>query len=173
MDAAKYATRTGGGGMYVTSPQHLGTFDSNIAANSVHIVQSWHYAEHKQLVEDNMVEKTETLPKWLMSKIEDQDTRLNTFSLQDMFNHAYDCRGKIDDDLVDKYINNFNAPINMTQRFNAYVEHQEEYRDFFSNMQQSITNQQLSGKGQLHVGQTGIFHEKYLTWKHHPIANKT
>eukprot|EP00957_Ditylum_brightwellii_P186711 14217191-Ditylum_brightwellii.AAC.1 len=115
----------------------------------------------------------EALPKWLLSEIEDQDTGLNTVSLQDIFDNAYDCRGQVGDDLVVKYTNNFNTPIDMTQGFNTYVERQEECRDFFSNAQKPITNQQLSGKGQLHVGQTGIFHEKYLTWKRCPITNKT
>eukprot|EP00957_Ditylum_brightwellii_P074666 5674814-Ditylum_brightwellii.AAC.1 len=61
----------------------------------------------------------------------------------------------------------------MTQGFNTYVEHQEECRYFFSKAQQPITDQQLSGKGELYVGQTGIFRKKCLTWKCRPIANKT
>eukprot|EP00957_Ditylum_brightwellii_P081279 6182864-Ditylum_brightwellii.AAC.1 len=56
MDAAKYATRTGGVA-YNASPQHLGTYDSNIAANSGCVVQSWCEAKHKQLIEDRMIEK--------------------------------------------------------------------------------------------------------------------
>eukprot|EP00957_Ditylum_brightwellii_P055604 4213661-Ditylum_brightwellii.AAC.2 len=60
----------------------------------------------------------EALPKCLLSKIEDRDTR-----------------GQIDDDLVDEYTNNFNAPIDMTQGFNTYVEQQEECKDFFSDAQ--------------------------------------
>eukprot|EP00957_Ditylum_brightwellii_P174210 13262996-Ditylum_brightwellii.AAC.1 len=120
MDAANYATRTGGIA-YVASSQHPGAYDPNIAANSGY----------------------EALPKWLLSKIEDHDTRLNTISLQDIFDHAYDRSGQIDNDLVGEYTNNFNAPINMTQGFNTYVECQEECRDFFSDLQQSITNQQL------------------------------
>eukprot|EP00957_Ditylum_brightwellii_P127988 9760631-Ditylum_brightwellii.AAC.1 len=181
MDAAKYATKTGGVA-YVASPQHPGMYDTNIAANSDHVMQSWHKAEHKQLIEDHMIEKAvfqvcknqlqEALSKWLLSEIEDCDTGLNTVSLQDIFDHAYDGRGQIDNDLVDEYTNNFNTPIDMTQGINTYAECQEECRDFFSDAQQPITDQQLAGKGQLHVGQTGIFQEKYLTWKRHPIANK-
>eukprot|EP00957_Ditylum_brightwellii_P186507 14199826-Ditylum_brightwellii.AAC.1 len=158
MDAAKYATRIGGV-VYVTNPQHPGKYDANIAANSGHLVQSQREAEHKQLIEDHMIEKAvlqvcknqvqEALPKWLLPETEDHNTGLNTVSLQDIFDHAYDCRGQIDDDLFDEYTNNFNAPIDMTQGFNTYVEQQEECRDFFSDAQQPITNQQLSGKGEL------------------------
>eukprot|EP00957_Ditylum_brightwellii_P173559 13214473-Ditylum_brightwellii.AAC.1 len=151
---------------YASSPTHPGTYDANIAANSGSVVQSRHKAEHKQQIEDHTIENAvlqgcknqlqEALPKWLLSEIEDRDTG-----------------GQIDDDLVDEYTNNFNAPLDMTQGFNTYVERQEECRDFFSDAQQPITDQQLSGKGQLHIGQTGIFREKYLTWKRRPVATKT
>eukprot|EP00957_Ditylum_brightwellii_P036884 2793271-Ditylum_brightwellii.AAC.1 len=56
MEATKYATRTGGVA-YVASPQHPGTYDPNIAANSGRVVQSWREAKHKQLIEDHMIEK--------------------------------------------------------------------------------------------------------------------
>eukprot|EP00957_Ditylum_brightwellii_P132856 10131364-Ditylum_brightwellii.AAC.1 len=135
MEATKYAARTGGVA-YVASPLHPGMYDPNIAANS---------------------RRVEALPKWLLSEIEDCNTGLNTISLQDIFNQAYNCRGQINDDLVDEYTSNFKAPIDMSQGFNTYVKCQEECRDFFSNEQQPITDQQLAGKGQLHVGQTGIF----------------
>eukprot|EP00957_Ditylum_brightwellii_P083192 6325333-Ditylum_brightwellii.AAC.1 len=114
MEATKYATRTGGVAC-VASPQHPRTYDPNIAANSGQVVQSWRKTEHKQLIEDHVIEKAvlqvcknqlqEALPKWLLSKIEDRDTELNTVSLQDIFDHAYDCRGQIDNDLVDEYTN--------------------------------------------------------------------
>eukprot|EP00957_Ditylum_brightwellii_P054544 4132656-Ditylum_brightwellii.AAC.1 len=134
MDAAKYATRTGMVS-YVASPQHPGTYDPNIAANSGCVVQSRCKTEHKQLIEDHMIKKAvlqvcknqlqEALPEWLLSKIEDCDTGLNTVSLQDIFDHVYDRRDQIDDNLVEDYTNNFNTPIYMTQGFNTYVEHQE------------------------------------------------
>eukprot|EP00957_Ditylum_brightwellii_P020825 1570199-Ditylum_brightwellii.AAC.1 len=57
----------------------------------------------------------EGLPKWLPAEIEDRDSGLNAVRLQDIFDHAFDCRGHIDDDLVDEYTTNFNAPIDMTQ----------------------------------------------------------
>eukprot|EP00957_Ditylum_brightwellii_P025965 1963444-Ditylum_brightwellii.AAC.1 len=41
------------------------------------------------------------------------------------------------------------------------------------NTDQPISNTQLAVKGQLHVGQTGLFKEKYLTWKHRAITTKT
>eukprot|EP00957_Ditylum_brightwellii_P090935 6924665-Ditylum_brightwellii.AAC.1 len=56
MDAAKYATRIGGIA-YVARSQHLGTYDPNIAANSCRVVQSQRKAEHKQIIEDHMIEK--------------------------------------------------------------------------------------------------------------------
>eukprot|EP00957_Ditylum_brightwellii_P186339 14187305-Ditylum_brightwellii.AAC.1 len=162
MPAAQYAARTGGA-VYVTSPTHSGTYNPNIAANSGRVVQNRREAKHKQLIEDHMIEKTvlqvsknqleKAILKWLLSKIEDCDTSLNTVSLKDIFNHAYNCRGQIDNDLVDEYTSKFNAPIDMSQGFNTYAEHQEECRDFFSNAQQPIIDQQLAGKGQLHIGQ--------------------
>eukprot|EP00957_Ditylum_brightwellii_P152241 11590590-Ditylum_brightwellii.AAC.1 len=56
MEAIKYARRTGGVA-YIASPQHPGTYDPNIAANSSQVVQSRRKAEHKQLIEDYMIEK--------------------------------------------------------------------------------------------------------------------
>eukprot|EP00957_Ditylum_brightwellii_P088725 6756386-Ditylum_brightwellii.AAC.1 len=163
MDLAKYATRTTGVA-YAANPTHPGTYGTNTAANTSSVVQSWREAEHKQQIEDHIIEKAvlqvcknqlqKALPKWLLSEIEDCNTGLNAVSLQDIFDHTYDRRGQIDDDLVDEYTNNFNAPIDMTQGFNTYVELQEQCRDFFSDVQKPITNQQLSGKGQRHVRQT-------------------
>eukprot|EP00957_Ditylum_brightwellii_P119520 9119001-Ditylum_brightwellii.AAC.1 len=80
---------------------------------------------------------TETLPHWLLAKIEDRETRLNTVSIHNIFDHAFDRPGQIHDDLVDEYTTLYNAPIDMSKGFNAYVEQQEECRDF-SEMQ---TNQ--------------------------------
>eukprot|EP00957_Ditylum_brightwellii_P058043 4401686-Ditylum_brightwellii.AAC.1 len=61
----------------------------------------------------------------------------------------------------------------MSKGFNKYVERQKECHDVFEDAEQPITNTQLVAKGQLHVGQTGLFKEKYLTWKHRAIAVKT
>eukprot|EP00957_Ditylum_brightwellii_P013497 1018293-Ditylum_brightwellii.AAC.1 len=71
-----------------------------------------------------------------------------------IFDHAFDRRGQIDNDLVNEYTNKFNAALDMAQGFNVYVERQEECRDFFTDAQQPITNQQLAAKGQMHIGQT-------------------
>eukprot|EP00957_Ditylum_brightwellii_P093907 7151595-Ditylum_brightwellii.AAC.1 len=96
MDTAKYATKTTGVA-YAASPTHPGTYDANITVNSGSIVQSWRKAEHKQQIEDHMIEKAvlqmcknqvqEALPKWLLSEIEDHDTGLNAVSLQDIFDN--------------------------------------------------------------------------------------
>eukprot|EP00957_Ditylum_brightwellii_P038837 2935544-Ditylum_brightwellii.AAC.1 len=56
MKATKYAARTGGGA-YVASPLHPGTYNPNIAANSGRVVQSHQETKHKQLIEDHMIEK--------------------------------------------------------------------------------------------------------------------
>eukprot|EP00957_Ditylum_brightwellii_P158761 12084469-Ditylum_brightwellii.AAC.1 len=42
-----------------------------------------------------------------------------------------------------------------------------------TNAEQPIPNTQLSVKGQLYDGQTGLFKDKYFTWKHRAIAMKT
>jgi hypothetical protein len=91
----------------------------------------------------------------------------------DILDHAFDRRGQIDDDLVDEYTTTYNAPIEMAQGFNVYVERQEDCRDFFADAQQPITDTQLAAKGQMHVGQTGLFKNKYLEWKRRTLANKT
>eukprot|EP00957_Ditylum_brightwellii_P068916 5231202-Ditylum_brightwellii.AAC.1 len=85
IDPAKYVTRTTGI-TYAASSKHPGTYDANIVASSGSVVQSW---------------REEALPKCLLSEIKDCNTGLNDVSLQDIFDHAYDCRGQIDDDLVD------------------------------------------------------------------------
>eukprot|EP00957_Ditylum_brightwellii_P180797 13773480-Ditylum_brightwellii.AAC.2 len=179
MLATQYAMRIGVVA-YVVSPTHPGTYDPNITANSGRVVQSCREAKHKQLIEDHMIENAvfqvsknqleKALTKWLLSKIEDFDTGLNTISLQDIFDHAYNCRGQIDNDLVYECASTFNARIDMSQGFNTYVKHQEECRDFFRDAQQPITDQQLASKGQLYIGQTGLLQKKYLTWKCCTIA---
>eukprot|EP00957_Ditylum_brightwellii_P182705 13916632-Ditylum_brightwellii.AAC.1 len=69
---------------------------------------------------------TEALPQWLLAEIEDKETGLNTVSIHDIFDHAFDRRGQIYDDLVDEYTSMYNAPIDMSKGFNDYVEQQEE-----------------------------------------------
>eukprot|EP00957_Ditylum_brightwellii_P192198 14630498-Ditylum_brightwellii.AAC.1 len=116
---------------------------------------------------------TEALPRWLLADIKDRETGLNTVSIHSISNHAFDRHGKIHDDLVDEYTLMYSAPIDMSKGFNAYIKQQEECRDFFQDADQSIMDAQLVAKGQLHVGQTGLFCEKYLQWKHRDIALKT
>eukprot|EP00957_Ditylum_brightwellii_P177234 13501770-Ditylum_brightwellii.AAC.1 len=101
---------------------------------------------------------TEALPHWLLAEIEDKETGLNTVSIQDFFDHAFDRHGQVHDNLVDEYTTIYNSPINISKGFNAYVKQQEECH--------------LAAKGQLHVGQTGLFHEKCLQWKRQGIALK-
>eukprot|EP00957_Ditylum_brightwellii_P100115 7629837-Ditylum_brightwellii.AAC.1 len=61
----------------------------------------------------------------------------------------------------------------MSQGFNGYVERQEECRDFFLDAGQPVSDQQMSAKGQLHVGQTELFKDKYLVWKRRAATQKT
>eukprot|EP00957_Ditylum_brightwellii_P155938 11869924-Ditylum_brightwellii.AAC.1 len=101
----------------------------------------------------------------MLAEIEDRDTGLNNMNIQDIFDHVFDCRGQIDDELVYECITTFSSPLDMSQGFNIYIDCQEECRDFFANAGQPLSDQQMMAKGQLHVGQTGLFKEKYLTWK--------
>eukprot|EP00957_Ditylum_brightwellii_P170270 12961499-Ditylum_brightwellii.AAC.1 len=73
---------------------------------------------------------TEAPPCWLLAEIEDRQTGLNTVSIHDIFNPAFDRCGQIHDDLVDEYTSLYNAPNDMSKGFNAYVERQEECCDF-------------------------------------------
>eukprot|EP00957_Ditylum_brightwellii_P045106 3420554-Ditylum_brightwellii.AAC.1 len=66
------------------------------------------------------------LPRWLLAEIEDRDTSLNNVSILDIFDHAFDHQGQIDDDLVDEYTRKYNAALDVAQSFNVYVERQEE-----------------------------------------------
>eukprot|EP00957_Ditylum_brightwellii_P014752 1112222-Ditylum_brightwellii.AAC.1 len=118
MSATNYTTRNGGA-TYVASPTHQGTYDDTIAANAGCAVLQ---------VSKNQLE--EALPQWLLGEIKDRDTGLNTVSILDIFNHAFNHRGQIDNDLVDEYSSKYNSPIDMSQGFNAYVKHQKECRDF-------------------------------------------
>eukprot|EP00957_Ditylum_brightwellii_P143086 10902228-Ditylum_brightwellii.AAC.1 len=164
MPVAHCAARNGGVA-YTATPNHPGTYDMTIAANVGRVMQSRHEAEHKQRVDDHMIEQAvkniikimlaEALPHWLLAEIEDRETGLNTISIHDIFDHAFDRRGQIQDDLVDVYTTIFNSPIDMSKGVNAYIELQEEYCEFFTNVQQPIMDTQLAAKGQLHAGQTG------------------
>eukprot|EP00957_Ditylum_brightwellii_P211483 15366218-Ditylum_brightwellii.AAC.1 len=55
--AAKYTTRNGGI-VYTATPNHPGTYDSNITGNAGRVQQSWREVEHKQCVDDHMIERT-------------------------------------------------------------------------------------------------------------------
>jgi hypothetical protein len=65
-------------------------------------------------------------------------------------------------DIVDEYTMTYNNPIHVAQGFNVYFEWQEECRDFFVDAQQPITDTQFAPKGHMHVGQIGLFKNKYL-----------
>eukprot|EP00957_Ditylum_brightwellii_P077456 5885377-Ditylum_brightwellii.AAC.1 len=56
MSTAKYTTRNEGVA-YTATPNHPGTYDSNIAANAGRVQQNWQEAEHKQRVDDHMIEQ--------------------------------------------------------------------------------------------------------------------
>eukprot|EP00957_Ditylum_brightwellii_P178557 13601336-Ditylum_brightwellii.AAC.1 len=105
----------------------------------------------------------EALPHWMLAKIEDRETGLNTVSIHDILDHAFDYRGQIDDDLVDEYTNIYNSPIDMLKGFNMCFERQEECYDFFEDAEQPTTNIQLSVKVQLHIGQADLFKDKEFT----------
>eukprot|EP00957_Ditylum_brightwellii_P142118 10827878-Ditylum_brightwellii.AAC.1 len=90
---------------------------------------------------------TEALLQWLLAEIKDRETGLNTVSIHDIFYHAFDRRGQIHDDLVDEYTSMYNAPIDMSKGFNAYVKRQKECQDFFQDADQPITDAQLAAKG--------------------------
>eukprot|EP00957_Ditylum_brightwellii_P055298 4191277-Ditylum_brightwellii.AAC.1 len=142
MPPADYTARNGGIA-YVALPNNPGPYDGTIANNAGSAVRN---------VIINIL--GEALPRWLLAEIEDRDTGLNNVSILDIFDHTFDRRSQIDDDLVDEYTSKFNTALDVAQGFNVYLERQEECRDFFSDAQQPITNQQLAAKRQMHIGQT-------------------
>eukprot|EP00957_Ditylum_brightwellii_P059996 4554710-Ditylum_brightwellii.AAC.1 len=139
MPVAQCTTRTGGVA-YVDSPNHPGAYDATIANNAEQVILSHREAEHKQQVDNHMIKKTveniikimldEAFSRWLLAEIEDREIGLNTMSIHNTLDNTFDCRGQIDDDLVDEYTNTYNSPIDMFKGFNVYVERQEECHDF-------------------------------------------
>eukprot|EP00957_Ditylum_brightwellii_P170080 12946314-Ditylum_brightwellii.AAC.2 len=99
----KYTTRNGGV-VYTAATNHLGAYDSNIAINAGQVQQSQCEAEHKKLVDDHMIKQAvqniikvmlmEALPQWFLAEIEDRETGLNTVSINNIFDHAFDRLGK-------------------------------------------------------------------------------
>eukprot|EP00957_Ditylum_brightwellii_P177995 13557933-Ditylum_brightwellii.AAC.1 len=57
----------------------------------------------------------DTLPRWLLAEIEDRDTGLNNVSILNIFDHAFDYCGQINDDLVNEYTSKFNAALDVAQ----------------------------------------------------------
>eukprot|EP00957_Ditylum_brightwellii_P173308 13194078-Ditylum_brightwellii.AAC.1 len=151
MPPAEYAARNKGNA-YAASPNNPKPYDGTIANNAGSVQQSQREAQHQQRLNKHLIEQAvknviknmlgEALPRWLLLEIKDRDTGLNNVSILDIFDHTFDRRGQIDNDLVDEYTNKFNAAIDVAQGFNAYIERQEECCDFFTNAQQPITNQQ-------------------------------
>eukprot|EP00957_Ditylum_brightwellii_P009915 748227-Ditylum_brightwellii.AAC.1 len=105
MPIVQYTARTGGVA-YVDSPSSPGAYDATIANNAGQVMLSHREAEHKQCVDNHMIKKAvkniikimldEVLPHWLLAKIEDRETGLNTVSIHNILDHAFDCRGQID-----------------------------------------------------------------------------
>eukprot|EP00957_Ditylum_brightwellii_P126226 9622933-Ditylum_brightwellii.AAC.1 len=62
----------------------------------------------------------EALLRWMLIEIEDQEIGLNNANLHDIFDHAFDRRGQIDDALVDENTATFNVQLDMAQEFNGY-----------------------------------------------------
>eukprot|EP00957_Ditylum_brightwellii_P153936 11716988-Ditylum_brightwellii.AAC.2 len=62
----------------------------------------------------------EALPRWMLIEIKDRETGLNNANLHDIFDHAFDRKGQIDDALVDEYTTTFYAQLDMAQEFNGY-----------------------------------------------------
>eukprot|EP00957_Ditylum_brightwellii_P119188 9092173-Ditylum_brightwellii.AAC.1 len=140
MPAADYTTHNNGN-PYVASPNHPRNYDTTIGANARRVLQSQQEAEHSKRIDDHLTKQAvlqitknmleEALPWWMLIEIEDRETGLNNVNLHDIFDHAFDRRGQIDNALVDEYTTTFNAQLDMAQGFNGYVERQEECHDFF------------------------------------------
>eukprot|EP00957_Ditylum_brightwellii_P124859 9518034-Ditylum_brightwellii.AAC.1 len=105
MPAAQYQAKNGGN-PYIASPNYPGTYNNTIAANTGRVLQSRREATHKL---------KEAMPRWLLAEIEDRDNGLNNVNIQDIFDHAFDCRGQIDDVLVNDYTTTFSSPLDMSQ----------------------------------------------------------
>eukprot|EP00957_Ditylum_brightwellii_P167060 12718085-Ditylum_brightwellii.AAC.1 len=120
------------GNPYVASPNHPGNYDTTIKANARRVLQSQREAEHRKCIDDDLTKQVvlevtknmleEALLRWMLIEIEDQETGLNNVNLHDIFDHAFDRRGQIDNALVDEYTTTFNAHLDMAQGFNGYVE---------------------------------------------------
>eukprot|EP00957_Ditylum_brightwellii_P050955 3864728-Ditylum_brightwellii.AAC.1 len=58
---------------------------------------------------------SEALPRWLLAEIEHRDTGLINVSILDIFDHPFDRRSQIGNDLVNEYTSKFNAALDVAQ----------------------------------------------------------
>eukprot|EP00957_Ditylum_brightwellii_P033652 2550983-Ditylum_brightwellii.AAC.1 len=120
MPPADYAARNGGIA-YVVSPNNPGPYDSTIANNAGSVQRSQRGAQHQQRLDNHLIEQavqnviknmlSEALPRWLLAEIGDREMGLNNVSILNIFDHAFDCCGQINNYLVNKYTNKFNAAL--------------------------------------------------------------
>eukprot|EP00957_Ditylum_brightwellii_P158201 12041892-Ditylum_brightwellii.AAC.1 len=110
---------------YVASPNNPGSYDGTIANKAGSVQRSRREAQHQQCLDNHLIELVvqnviknmlgDALPQWLLAEIKDRDTGLNNVSIIDIFDHAFDRRSQIDDDLVDEYTSKFNAALDVAQ----------------------------------------------------------
>jgi hypothetical protein len=108
-----------------------------------------------------------------MNEIEDRITGLKNVTIIDIFDHAFDRKGHIDDNLVQQYHQVFCQPISVAEGIKAYINKQEDCQRFFQDAKQPISDAQMVSQAQLHVAETGLFDKEYLTWIKRLWANKT
>ena len=133
--------------------------------------EAYHIQEACKTVTKNQLDLA--ILQWLMNEIEDCITGLKNVTIINIFDHAFDRKGHIDDNLVQQYHQAFRQPISVAEGIKAYIDKQEDCQRFFQDAKQPISDAQMVSQSQLHVTETGLFNKEYLTWIKRLWANKT
>eukprot|EP00957_Ditylum_brightwellii_P177070 13488844-Ditylum_brightwellii.AAC.1 len=181
MDDPAYTNRTRS--PFIEIAVELGPYNLTIGVNTGAVTKAHQEAQHQEqctayniqhackTVTKNQLEQA--TPKWLLKEIEDQITGLKNVTIIDIFDHCFDRKGKIDNNLIIQYQQNFCQPISVSEEIKAYIDKQEECQRFFDDAGQPIMDTQMVSQGQVHVVETGLFEKKYIEWIKCLLAQKT
>eukprot|EP00957_Ditylum_brightwellii_P152034 11576921-Ditylum_brightwellii.AAC.1 len=78
-----------------------------------------------------------------MNEIEDRITGLKNVTIIDIFDHAFDQKGHIDDSLVQQYHQLFCQPISVAEGIKSYINKQEDCQRSFQDAKQPISDAQM------------------------------
>eukprot|EP00957_Ditylum_brightwellii_P165421 12594313-Ditylum_brightwellii.AAC.1 len=113
------------GGAFIEIPSNPWPYNLTLAANTGAVTRARREAEHQERREAYGIQeacKTITknqhnlaIPRWLLNEIEDRITDLKNVTIIDIFDHAFDQKGRIDNNLVLQYQQSFRQPISVAE----------------------------------------------------------